>query len=600
MAKPGRAGWLGPVFRFECVAAARRWQLYAGRILLVGCLLGALGLAWLPEGYVVQSYEDYARLGQSFLLVVSLVQLVAVMLAAPAATAGAICVDKARGTLVHAFVTDLADREIVIGKLGARLLTVLSLAACSLPVLAIVGLQGGIDPGAALGAALVTMGVALVTCAVALLCSVWAHKMHHALLATNVVLLMWMLAYPLLILAGWAPAAPVVSWPVAAALTNPISAAIVPILDPTPFGLPEQLAFLVGSIGISSLLAGLAILKLRPVTLGQVSRPARRARPGVPAKIMALLPEPPLDGNPILWREWHRKRPSRWIGRFWTAYAVVSTLASLAAIAGYYIEPGFPDVLALASWVIAAQVSFGLFLLSIAAATALAEERDRGSLDVLLATPLSTRTILWGKWWGTFALAPRLLILPTWVAAAMALVTGNWLAVLTMVATILALSAATTSMGLAVATWVPRLGRAVIVSLLALAFWTFGWPYLMEALWFGGRTPAAIWSLGSPFLGVRSTAIWAGQLSLWYWGNWGFLSFLPWNGTSWAQPDPQPIWFLVWLALDVAAALALLCATTWTFDRCLGRVVERRSAPPAWHSWPSLARARKILLTKLY
>ncbi len=69
-----------------------------------------------------------------------------VMLAAPAATAGAICLDKARGTLLHTLVTDLSDAEIVLGKLAARLVPVLGLVACSLPVLALGLLLGGIDP----------------------------------------------------------------------------------------------------------------------------------------------------------------------------------------------------------------------------------------------------------------------------------------------------------------------------------------------------------------------------------------------------------------------------------------------------------------------
>ena len=53
------------------------------------------------------------------------VELTLVMLAAPAATAGAICVDRARGTLAHMLATDLSDPEIVLGKLAARLLPVL-------------------------------------------------------------------------------------------------------------------------------------------------------------------------------------------------------------------------------------------------------------------------------------------------------------------------------------------------------------------------------------------------------------------------------------------------------------------------------------------
>jgi hypothetical protein len=71
------------------------------------------------------------------------------MLAAPAATAGAICVDRARGTLTHMLATDLSDPEIILGKLAARLLPVLGLVAFSWPLLALSSLLGGIDPPAA-------------------------------------------------------------------------------------------------------------------------------------------------------------------------------------------------------------------------------------------------------------------------------------------------------------------------------------------------------------------------------------------------------------------------------------------------------------------
>ena len=33
-----------------------------------------------------------------------------------------------------------------------------------------------------------------------------------------------------------------------------------------------------------------------------------------------ILPGPTLDANPVLWREWHRKRPSRWSRGVWITY----------------------------------------------------------------------------------------------------------------------------------------------------------------------------------------------------------------------------------------------------------------------------------------
>ncbi len=97
-------------------------------------------------------------IGRLFFHTLVAVQLAVVLLAAPAATAGAICVDKSRGTLLHAFVTDLTDREIVLGKLGARLAPVLVLLACGLPVLALGSFLGGIDLEAALAQSLQPRG----------------------------------------------------------------------------------------------------------------------------------------------------------------------------------------------------------------------------------------------------------------------------------------------------------------------------------------------------------------------------------------------------------------------------------------------------------
>jgi len=66
----------------------------------------------------------------------NLIMLGLVSLAAPAATAGAICLDKERGNLALLFATDVTDAEIVLGKLAARLMPMLGLIACSAPVLA--------------------------------------------------------------------------------------------------------------------------------------------------------------------------------------------------------------------------------------------------------------------------------------------------------------------------------------------------------------------------------------------------------------------------------------------------------------------------------
>ena len=76
------------------------------------------------------------------------------------------------------------------------------------------------------------------------------------------------------------------------------------------------------------------------------------------------------------------------------------------------------------------QVALGLLLLSVSASTSLAEERVRGSLDVLLCTPLSTRSILVGKWWGSFLQARHVLAWPAILAGTLAVQSGHWISFL--------------------------------------------------------------------------------------------------------------------------------------------------------------------------
>ena len=65
-------------------------------------------------------------------------------------------------------------------------------------------------------------------------------------------------------------------------------------------------------------------------------------------------------------------------------------------------------------------VIFGLLMLAAIAPTSMAEERQRGSLDLLAATALSTRDIVIGKWLGTFRLVWPMTIGPGLLALAMA------------------------------------------------------------------------------------------------------------------------------------------------------------------------------------
>jgi len=204
---------LGPVFAFEWRMASRRWQAYAMRSLTVLLLLAAMALVWYesPAARLTASgavtIVQQAEVGKAFYGTTAIILLGLVGLAAPAATAGAICADKARGNLTLLFATDLTDAEIVLGKLAARLVPVLGLVACAAPVMALATPFGGVDPVLLVGAILVCLACGVFGCTLALTLSVWGRKTHEVLLATYAFGITWLLSSPI-----WAGLVWMVPW----------------------------------------------------------------------------------------------------------------------------------------------------------------------------------------------------------------------------------------------------------------------------------------------------------------------------------------------------------------------------------------------------
>jgi ABC-type transport system involved in multi-copper enzyme maturation permease subunit len=597
---PARWG-LGPVFAFEWLTASRRWQMYAVRALFVGLLFVAVLIVWFekvdPAVRQARGPVDrnaHAAAGEALFYAFFGTLLSVTLLVAPGATAGAVCLDKARGTLLHLLVTDLSNTEIVCGKLAARLIPLLGLVTASLPVLSLCLLLGGIDPDAMLVAYAVTAGVAILGSALAFLLSVWGRKTHEVLLATYLFEVLLLLAYPIALAldAYWQRTvlASYANW------TNPFILAYSPYLyrgatDPTD--LTVFLSFCAGVTGVCVLLA---VATIRRVTVRQASQPQQRSRRRWWDITLIRRPRflvPRLDRNPILWREWHRQRPSRWVRLVWGVYAAGALAATGMLI---YLNWGGRSSSGIAAITTALQASVGLLLASVAAVTSLAEERARGSLDVLLTTPLPTRTIVWGKWRAAFRLVPWLALLPAinvWVVAkdgvspaimtppvppgvaapvipAPVVVTSvepasvAWKAVPLAFVLMLAYGAAVTSIGLACATWIRRLGRAVAASVVVYALVTVGWLALMGALErSAGHHRFIQLATASPFYGPGELAHESGEL---------------YQRTPAGDPECYgPLTF--WTGFYGLVALLLYLAVLATFNRCLGRM--RESAPLA-------------------
>jgi ABC-type transport system involved in multi-copper enzyme maturation permease subunit len=570
----GQRWGLGPVFAYEWLMASRRWQLYALRALFIALLGFGLAFVWAAKVHGGSpTVRTLAATGEAFFDALVGIQLALVLLAAPAYTAGAVCLDKTRGTLLHLLATDLSDAEIVLGKFAARLLPVVGLVLASVPVLFAAILLGGIDPAAALGAVLVVFGAAVLGCALALTLSVWGRKPHEVLLAAYLLIALWLLAERMWSLVTWSwGVPPPPDW---LELTDPFRLAFLPYLRPGTDALPYQAIFLGVTLALSAALVLLAVFRLRAVTLRQAGRPARAPRPSRLGRRLRLplgwLPGPSLDFNPVLWREWHRRRPSRWQRLVWLVYGLVAAFFTLFALVELF-GPGPRSPLS--AWVGGLQVSFGLLLLTVDAATSLAEERARGSLDVLLTTPLPTRSIVLGKWCGSYRTVLWLAVLPLLLAALAVQEARGWAAVLVLLAVILVYGASVTSLGLALATWVRRPMVALALGVVLYALVTVGWVFLVMTLFRMGPASEGI-ATASPFYaagGATAVAHRSAELP----EMWKFLG-----------------WIAFWLTIHFFAALALLLLTLATFNRCVGRM-NQRDLPRKRPARPALAPARAV------
>jgi ABC-type transport system involved in multi-copper enzyme maturation permease subunit len=254
------------------------------------------------------------------------------------------------------------------------------------------------------------------------------------------------------------------------------------------------------------------------------------------------------------------------------------------------LMPGGGDAALYAGlWSDLIQVGFGLLIFSAVAPMSLTEERQRGSLDVLLATPLSTRTIVLGKWMGTFRRVPWLAIGPGIMALALATagppawvisppVPDLWIwerlfGVGLFVATLLIHGAAIASIGLLLATGIRRQARAIGIGVILSLLVTIGWPLLVlnTTQTSGPNTPAAALSA------VMAAADFANGLAFRTFHFRGYMCSV-----------------ILWDILVAVVAIVLLEWTVRTFDRCLGRMPER-SVPQGAHPAEN---ARSITLSR--
>ena len=186
---------------------------------------------------------------------------------------------------------------------------------------------------------------------------------------------------------------------------------------------------------------------------------------------------------------------------------------------------------------------------------------------------MSTRSIVWGKWWGAFRRVPWLAFWPTLVAFSLLQPNSQgWMVALVYLTPmlIIAQGAALAGLGLALATWISRAGRAVSWTISALVASVIGWPVVAFLVFpntsnTSSRDLQLAIVMGSPFYNAAMPTVTLENHSR------GGMPGSMENGIFQGS--------IAWTMAYASMALALYLATLRTFDRCLGRTSERPLLP---------------------
>ncbi|HEV3447504.1 MAG TPA: ABC transporter permease [Gemmataceae bacterium] len=463
----------GPVFVYDLVRSTRRSHFAALRGFYAGAMLIVLFLAyssvvqtpartlwdtlWQPGTVPVKSL---ARFGEAFFYSFVAVQFIAMLLFTPICAAGAITEEKERRTLEFVLITDLSDREVVLGKLAARLAYLVLFLLTGLPILCLLQFVGGVSPNLVIASFLMT-GVSMISLAsLSVAISVFSNKTRGAVFFAYVAVVIYLLC-----------SSCCCAMPVPWLTAGNFVIAVRRLFDPAAGGVEDNLlgifieytSFHTVAATVCCIWAAIN-LRMRSekqpavvtITVPQtvlyveaLDREGRGQTDGEPLDPAAMPPprrrriaytpldppakrRPPISDQPILWKELYAEPFIRPGPGGQTLLMVLGVMGLL--MGGYVLLLSMAAAVSSSSVAIFTNVLvryFGsgvacLMLLGIGlrAASTLTSERDRQTLDSLLTTLLENSAILSGKWLGSILGVRKVwfVLAPIW---ALALITGG-------------------------------------------------------------------------------------------------------------------------------------------------------------------------------
>lgn len=436
----------GPVFVYEIRRLGRRKSTFVLRGLYVVAVCGLLlvvYVSWLEDaGYFnynapsVISPQKLSNFASRFFYQFQFLQFAVLAFITPAYVAGSIADEKEKKTLEFLLATDLRNREIVFGKLAARVATLLAYILAGLPVLAFLQLFGGIDPDLLLtgtaASAITVVGLSAWSICLSALMKRARDAIALTYLSFAVYLIGSMMAAILIRKAYGTATFPLFGYTISPSdFTDRLADGnalfvLFEILESRGFG---SATWLIDTFGRYALWWAVATALLLVVAVGQLRAVALRQAYGGHGgrrKERAARLRPTVGQNPVFWREVFVEGSGRrgavgWLMAILVVGLVFSVPVVLAVAAFGDMNPWLSRMLELYPksepfptrwrhfvdgmniWVRVATGGVGLLVLLAAAlrgAGTITGERDRDTWVSLVSTPLSSWEMLVGKWWG--------------------------------------------------------------------------------------------------------------------------------------------------------------------------------------------------------
>jgi ABC-type transport system involved in multi-copper enzyme maturation permease subunit len=406
----------GPLFSRESLILPRQFRHYLMRSGYVAAFFilmytaGQVAFGWQQ----VRNIGDVARFGSLVFQVFSVVQLSLVLFFALLFSAGRVAQEKDGRTLILLLMTDLRDRELVLGKLSASLLVVGVLLATSVPVFVMVHMLGGVG--------LDQVGWSLALCAATglaagswgSLVAFWRDKTFQTL-AIAVLGTVLFLGCVEAVVALNGDSSAVGYW---VGLLNPyraLSEILAPLSGSSLIGEAVRVSAgpsVAALVAVAVLLNVVTIARLRKWNPTPTVFDNTKAKEDEEATTAPARTNRPIWRNPVIWREIRTRAYGRKIFAVKLAYVAIA-----AAAVFWLVGAGRSDelILGMISPAGFAFVSLGLLsliLINAQAVTAFTSERDAQTLELLLVTDVTAREFVYGKLGGILYNTKELLLIP--------------------------------------------------------------------------------------------------------------------------------------------------------------------------------------------